>query len=670
MSPTSGTMSPRQDGDRPPPAPYPPSDLEQLAPVPEIRANRLRTSSDDSTGGQSTHSISHLPPLPPTFHAADSHSSYRGKTSEPTPLQSSIGYSLSKLLTLPSFTAFLNTEHGYQDFWEYLLAFSSPHLHTLELQRDLQALIRLTLHSSAAARAMRDVYCTPSGEKKVVLKADLVGDGEHDFMSDMGDALLEIAEPPSGLERASQHLLQELYATEFEAFVKHRLLAHTKLQLEKRDLNQNDVAGLGEAFVLSNAKLHDCPIVLASPAFSALTGYTQEEIIGRNCRFLQGTSTSPESVNEIRLAIKEQRAITQLLLNYDKSGAPFFNLLCIVPLFSPTGELIYFIGGQTDVTGALGNGSRLALPGRTPIPEPTSSNGSEIDLSAFSPVVQTTSAYSANSAGPTSGSARGHDEHPRRAGSPTSQRTDRSGDSAATMSSSLSAGNHYGSELVDPSTAKKGGGLAAPVRPKPFSRASNGGGGGHSVRNSFLGPKTWSLKPAAHANENASSSGFSSTSIAGAHATEQHASPKLEYKQGTVERRIHDFQTTYEKVILVSRADRRILFNTGAFLRFCGLPASTSEQIDNSALIKTDLLDVIKGPQSGAETSSETRAKIARAIDEGIPCSVRCGFKVEEKKTLFKARSAVGAPTAYGVLHMTPMKDINERTTAYVAIFA
>lgn len=360
-----------------------------------MRDPRLRSGSDDSTGGQSFASISHLPPLPPTFHQdGNVDRDQIGRTSEPSPLQSSIGYSLSKLLSLSSFITFLSSQNGYQgksthslahrwpacllpddtansvfssreiDFWEFLLAFSSPHLHTLELQRDLQALIRLTSHSSAAARAMRDVYCTPHGEKKVILKNDSVsnnhdshhdqdsskdqdkdredGAGEgRDFMSDMGHALLEIAEPPSGLERASRHLLQELYQHEFEvsvffsprflplhqkrhfkahfplpcfrtllclqAFVKHRLLAHTKLQLEKRDLNKNDVAGLGEAFVLSNPKLYDCPIVLASPAFSALTGYTQEEIIGRNCRFLQGESTSPESVNEVRLAIKEQK---------------------------------------------------------------------------------------------------------------------------------------------------------------------------------------------------------------------------------------------------------------------------------------------------------------------------------------------------------------------------
>ncbi|GAA5955398.1 hypothetical protein JCM3765_006765 [Sporobolomyces pararoseus] len=689
MSPSPHGLTPRQDAkpthpERPLPTPYPPSDLENLAPIPEIRDTRagLRSSSDDSTN--STNSIAHLPPLPPTFHT-EGHA-YRGRTSEPSALQSSIGYSMSKLLNLDSFTAFLSSQNGYQDFWEYLLAYSSPHLHTLEFQRDLQALIRLTSHSSAAARAMREVYCTPSGEKKVLLKADLAGDGEHDFMSDMGDALLEIAEPPTGLERASRHLLQELYSSEFESFVKHRLLAHTKLQLEKRDLNKNDIAGLGEAFVLSNPKLHDCPIVLASPAFSALTGYTQDEIVGRNCRFLQGESTSPESVNEIRQAIKEQRAITQLLLNYDKSGAPFFNLLCIVPLFSPSGELIYFIGGQTDVTGALGNGSRLALPGRNPYPLATvSTNSSEIDLSAFSPVVQTTSAYSSNSASNLPDNAAA--AQPPRSDSPIRSSSESSNSSNHTEVSSvapsvrsLSAGNHYGSELVDPSTrsSKPTGGKEdkkpslLPIRPKPFSRSSTS----NANRNSFLGPKSWTTSRSAsqhHSTERPS--GFNSTAVQGGNGSPP--APKLEYKQGTVERRIHDFQTTYEKVILVSRADRKILFNTGAFLRYCGLPASSREQVDNSELISTDLLDVIKGPapsSGGAngtvESSSEVRAKIAKAFEKGEPCSVRCGIKVEEKKVLFKTKSAVGTPTAYGVLHMTPMKDINERTTAYVAIFA
>lgn len=109
---------------RPLPTPEQPSDLENLAPVPEIRANRLRTDSDDSTGAESTtsvSSISHLPPLPPTFHSSTHSHSYTGKTSEPTALQSSIGYSLSKLLTLPAFTAFLSTQNGYQGESQTLL---------------------------------------------------------------------------------------------------------------------------------------------------------------------------------------------------------------------------------------------------------------------------------------------------------------------------------------------------------------------------------------------------------------------------------------------------------------------------------------------------------------------------------------------------------------------
>ena len=384
-----------------------------------------------------------------------------------------------------------------------------------------------------------------------------------------------------------------------------------------------------------------------------------------------------------------------MLLNYDKSGAPFFNLLCIVPLFSPTGELIYFIGlssfpprsalhlksddasstgGQTDVTGALGSGSRLALPGRNPYPLATvSTNSSEIDLSAFSPVVQTTSAYSSNSASNLADAA------PPRNGSPTQSLSDSSNSSNHTERSSiapsvksLSAGNHYGSELVDPSTkfSKKSNdnnkeekkASLLPIRPKPFSRSSTS----NLNRNSFLGPKSWTASRSASQHFSTDhSSGFHSTSVQGG-GNSSPPPPKLEYKQGTVERRIHDFQTTYEKVILVSRAgelscslltkcfihsanpllcftiiDRKILFNTGAFLRFCGLPASTHEQVDNSELMSTDLLDVIKGPapSSGgvgkpAETSSEVRAKIAKAIEKGEPCSVRCGIKVEEKKVL------------------------------------
>ncbi|GAA6062436.1 hypothetical protein JCM10212_003310 [Sporobolomyces blumeae] len=608
--------SPRQDaradGDYPRRSSPSVDDLEHLAPVPIVRGSRVRTASQDSNvSNDSNHSLSHLPPLPPTIHTLGR--KFSGKTSEPTPLQSSIAYSLSRLLSFETFQSFLSSRGGYQDFSDYLLAFSSPHLHTLELHQDLEALIRVSNQSSAAARAIRDAYCVPASEKKVVLRSDGAGQG-GDFMSDMGHALLEIADPPTGLERASQHLLEELYATEFETYVKHRLLAHTKLQLEKHDLNKNDVAGLGEAFVLSNPKLQDCPIVLASPAFCALTGYAQEDIIGRNCRFLQGAATSSESVSEIRTAIREKRAVTQLLLNYDKSGAPFFNLLCILPLFSPTGELLYFIGGQTDVTGSLGSGNRLSLPGRSPVVFEAKTT-SEIDLSSFSSTVQTSAAYTGvsddvnSNDGSANGSARSA-----YASSPTS-----SGPYSARMMPD--------SRSTDSSTFDLSGGKGVPKRPRPFSKGTR--------PNLLASTKSWTSKVVPEG------------STVGA----------LELKQGTVDRRVNDFQTTYEKVIVVSRAGRKILFNTGSFLRYCGLPASTAEHIDNSALIQTDLLDVLKGPQGG-ESSAEVRAKVSAAFEEGKACSVR------------KTRSAFGAPTAYGVLHLTPLQDVNEKTTAYVAIFA
>ena len=72
----------------------------------------MRTASNDSNGSVESHtSLAHLPPLPPTIYT--NQHAYKGKTSEPTALQSSIGFSLSKLLTLPTFTAFLSTQTGY-----------------------------------------------------------------------------------------------------------------------------------------------------------------------------------------------------------------------------------------------------------------------------------------------------------------------------------------------------------------------------------------------------------------------------------------------------------------------------------------------------------------------------------------------------------------------------
>jgi PAS domain S-box-containing protein len=102
--------------------------------------------------------------------------------------------------------------------------------------------------------------------------------------------------------------------------------------------------------VVSDPRQPDNPIVLANKAFLDLTGYTAEEVIGRNCRFLQGEDTSATAIESIRDALREEREIDVELLNYRKDGSAFWNQLSLSPVHDDKGRLLYVFGSQIDVT--------------------------------------------------------------------------------------------------------------------------------------------------------------------------------------------------------------------------------------------------------------------------------------------------------------------------------
>lgn len=104
------------------------------------------------------------------------------------------------------------------------------------------------------------------------------------------------------------------------------------------------------AMVVTDPNQPDNPIILANPAFLALTGYSAEDIIGRNCRFMQGPDTSPASLAILRDAVERQIDVTEEVLNYRKDGSPFWNQLHISPIHDDHGRLIYYFASQFDVT--------------------------------------------------------------------------------------------------------------------------------------------------------------------------------------------------------------------------------------------------------------------------------------------------------------------------------
>lgn len=104
------------------------------------------------------------------------------------------------------------------------------------------------------------------------------------------------------------------------------------------------------AICLTDPHAPDMPIVFANRAFRELTGYEQHEVVGRNCRFLQGPDTDPNEVAKIRKALETEDVTVVELLNYRKNGETFWNALHIGPIYNQKGELIYFFGSQWDVS--------------------------------------------------------------------------------------------------------------------------------------------------------------------------------------------------------------------------------------------------------------------------------------------------------------------------------
>ena len=102
--------------------------------------------------------------------------------------------------------------------------------------------------------------------------------------------------------------------------------------------------------VLTDPNQPDNPIIFVNRAFQDLTGYSAGDLIGRNCRFLQGPGTDPEDAVRIREALAAHQDITLEILNYRRDGTPFVNSLFISPVFDDGGRLLYFFGSQLDVT--------------------------------------------------------------------------------------------------------------------------------------------------------------------------------------------------------------------------------------------------------------------------------------------------------------------------------
>jgi PAS domain S-box-containing protein len=116
-----------------------------------------------------------------------------------------------------------------------------------------------------------------------------------------------------------------------------------------------------QGVTIADAQQADEPLIYANAAFEEITGYSTAEVLGRNCRFLQGERTDQGTVSRIREAIAARNPVRVEILNYRKDGTPFWNKLDIVPVHDEDGDVTHFLGLQRDVTGRKGREERLQV---------------------------------------------------------------------------------------------------------------------------------------------------------------------------------------------------------------------------------------------------------------------------------------------------------------------
>lgn len=174
------------------------------------------------------------------------------------------------------------------------------------------------------------------------------------------DGFIEI---PSMLGEVTARLSVVLYS--------HRALARRySSALEELSLNRSIFRSVTNGISVANAQLPDLPLMYVNPSFELMTGYSLEEVQGKNCRFLQGDDRDQPGLTLIREAIQQRRSTVAILRNYRKDGSSFWNELTLSPVFNKEGELTHFVGIQLDVSDrvrietALRESEKLAAVGR------------------------------------------------------------------------------------------------------------------------------------------------------------------------------------------------------------------------------------------------------------------------------------------------------------------
>ena len=186
--------------------------------------------------------------------------------------------------------------------------------------------------------------------------------GEHDraFYEELWETILAgdtwHGEVTNTTKDGEQYVVDQTIAPVVDdtGAISHLIAINTDITAQKR--RKRDRESLWKAIETVHTPLvladhrEDNPMVYVNEAFEELTGYTEDEVLGRNCRFLQGEKTDPEAVSRLREAIENEESATVELRNYRKDGTTFWNEVTVSPVYDEDGTLVRYLGTQRDIT--------------------------------------------------------------------------------------------------------------------------------------------------------------------------------------------------------------------------------------------------------------------------------------------------------------------------------
>lgn len=144
---------------------------------------------------------------------------------------------------------------------------------------------------------------------------------------------------------AREYLLPEGYVLSLRTDVTEKVSQREELRLLNRALEATN-----QGILIVDANAPDLPVVYTNPAFSAITLYPPDEVLGKNCRFLQGEKTDQHAIGALREAIAERRPFLGEIVNHRRDGTVFINRLAVAPIAGDDGRVTHFVGVLSDMT--------------------------------------------------------------------------------------------------------------------------------------------------------------------------------------------------------------------------------------------------------------------------------------------------------------------------------